>query len=399
MLSPQRTNVLLLALCQALLVTGMSVIAIASALVGQALAADKSLATLPLALLQLAVMMTALPASLLMRRIGRRAGFSIGAVLGLLGGLLQAEAVYRPDCGLYCLGNVLFGIAAGFALFYRVAATDTADAAFKSKAISLVMAGGVIASVAGPALARWSNGWLAPVGFAGCFLAIAVLQGLAGLLIQFVRIPRPNEDERQRAGRPLSTIMRQPIFLVSVLGGTIGYGVMSLVMTATPLAMIDCSYSFPDTAFVIQWHMLGMFVPSFFTGHLIARSGVLRVMLAGAGLLAGCVLVNLSGTAIWQFWAGLVLLGTGWNFLYIGASSLLTESYRPEERAKTQGANDFLVFGVVTVACLASGVLHNLYGWQALNAAVLLPIGLAAAAILWLSRRRGTFAERKVESA
>ena len=183
-------------------------------------------------------------------------------------------------------------------------------------------------------------------------------------------------------------IVRQPVFLVAVSGSMIGYGVMSLVMTATPLAMVECGYSFSDSAFVIQWHVLGMFVPSFFTGHLIARYGVLKIMLAGALMFAGCVVVNLSGIAIWQFWSALILLGLGWNFLYIGGSTLLTEAYLPEERAKTQAVNDFLVFGMVTIASFASGALHYTYGWKAVNLGGIGPVALVCGAIAWLLLRR-----------
>jgi MFS family permease len=301
---------------------------------------------------------------------------------------MQAYAVFQGEFALFCLGNALIGIANGFALFYRFAAIDAADAAFRSKAISLVMAGGVLAALAGPALARWSHGWFAPVAFAGAFLAITLLQALAGLLVQFVRIPRLAVEERRNSGRPLARILLQRPALIALAGGMVGYGAMSLIMTTTPLAIIDCGYGFADAAFVIQWHILAMFAPSFFTGHLIARFGVLRIMLAGTALLAGCVGVNLSGVGIWQFWAGLVLLGAGWNFIFIGASSLLTECYRQEERAKVQGANDFLVFGVVTLATFASGALHHFYGWQAVNAGVLAPAILLAGAIFWLSRIR-----------
>jgi MFS family permease len=387
-LNLQHANVLVLALCQATAATSITVMATVSALAGQELAVDKGLATLPIALQQLAVMLTTFPASMLMKRLGRRPGFTIGSLVGLSSGLLQAHAVLAGDFALFCLGNALVGVANGFTLFYRFAAIDAADTAFKSKAISLVMGGGVAAGFCGPLIARWSHDWFQPVAFAGSFLAIALLQGLAGLLVQFIRIPRPTLEERRSAGRPLPTIMRQPVFVTAALGGMIGYGVMSLVMTTTPLAMIDCSYSFGDAAFVIQWHVLGMFLPSFFTGHLVARFGTLRIMLAGAGLLLCCAVVNLSGVGLWQFWAALVLLGMGWNFLYIGSSSLLTESYRPAERAKTQAANDFLVFGVVTLASFASGLLHHLYGWQAVNAGVLLPVALLASTILWLSHRR-----------
>ena len=387
-LTPQRRNVLVLALCQAMVMTSLTIMATVSALAGHELADDKALATWPLGLQQVGVMLATFPASLLMRRLGRRTGFTIGAAFGVTGGLIQAYGVFHLNFWLFCLGNSLVGVANGFSLFYRFAAADTADAAFKSKAISLVMAGGVAAAFLGPQLAKWSHDWFAPVFFAGSFIAIAVLQGLGGLLVQFVKIPRPTEQERSVSGRPLLEIVRQPVFLVAVTGAMIGYGVMSLVMTTTPLAMIDCSYSFGDAAFVIQWHVLGMFLPSFFTGHLVARFGVLRIMLAGAGLLLCCAAVNLSDVGLWQFWAALVPLGMGWNFLYIGSSSLLTESYRPAERAKTQAANDFLVFGVVTLASFASGLLHHLYGWQAVNAGVLMPVALLAGTILWLSHRR-----------
>ena len=387
-LTPQRRNVLVLALCQATVMTSLTIMATVSALTGQELADDKALATLPLGLQQVGVMLATFPASLLMRHLGRRAGFTIGAAFGVTGGLMQAIAVFHLNFWLFCLGNGLVGVANGFSLFYRFAATDTSDAAFKSKAISLVMAGGVAGAVLGPLLAKWSHDWFAPVFFAGSFLAIAVLQGLGGLLVQFVRIPRPTEEERSVSGRPLLEVARQPVFLVAVTGGMIGYGVMSLVMTTTPLAMVDCGYSFADSAFVIQWHALGMFVPSFFTGHLIARFGVLKIMLAGAGLLAGCVCLNLSGIAIWQFWSGLVLLGLGWNFLYIGGSSLLTEAYLPEERAKTQATNDFLVFGMVTIASFASGALHHAFGWQAVNLGVIAPVAVTGGATVWLLLRR-----------
>ena len=296
-LTPQRRNVLVLAFCQAMTMTSMTMMVTVSSLVGQELADDKAFATWPLGLQQIGVMMATFPASLLMRRFGRRTGFSIGACVGIIGGLIQAYAVFHFNFWLFCFGNGLMGVANGFSLFYRFAATDTADAAFKSKAISLVMAGGVMAALLGPQLAKWSHDWFAPVFFAGTFLAISALQGLGGLLVQFVRIPRPSEQERSRSGRPLLEIVRQPVFLVAVTGGMIGYGVMSLVMTATPLAMVECGYSFSDSAFVIQWHVLGMFVPSFFTGHLIARFGVLKIMLTGAFLFAGCVAFNLIGIA------------------------------------------------------------------------------------------------------
>ncbi len=387
-LTSQRRNVLVLALCQSMTMTSMTIMATVSALAGQLLADDKAFATLPLGLQQIGVMSATFPASLLMRQIGRRAGFTIGALIGIAGALIQCYAIFHQQFWLFCFGNMMVGSSNGFALFYRFAATDTADAAFKSKAISLVMAGGVLAAVLGPQLSKWSHDWFAPITFAGSFVAIAIMQALAGLLVQFVRIPRPSAEERSLSGRPLLEIVRQPVFLVAAAGGMVGYGVMSLVMTATPLAMIECGYSFTDSASVIQWHALGMFLPSFFTGHLIARFGVLRIMLTGAVMFVACLGINLTGTHFLQFWSALILLGVGWNFLYIGGSSLLTEAYLPEERAKTQAVNDFLVFGMVTVACFSSGALHHYYGWSAVNLGVIAPVIVVTAMIGWLLLRR-----------
>ena len=389
-LTPARRNVMVLAVCQAVAMTSISMMATVSALAGQMLASDKALATLPIALQQLTVMLTTFPASYLMRHFGRRAGFSLGALVGVLGGSLQCYAIFRFDFTLFCLGNALVGVANGFALFFRFAATETADLDFKSKAISLVMAGGVIAALAGPELAKWAHDWFQPVQFAGAFVAIALLQALNVLLVQFVHIPRPSAAERRLPGRPLGIIMRQPVFIVAALGGMVGYGSMSLVMTATPLAMIGCGFAFGTAATIIQWHVLGMFVPSFFTGHLIARFGAPRIMLIGTAALMACAAINLSGIHLWNFWAALVLLGIGWNFLYIGASSLLIEAYRSEERAKTQALNDFLVFSLVTTASFASGGLNHHFGWSAVNLGVVLPVLLAAGALLWLLQQRRT---------
>ncbi|WP_119458322.1 MFS transporter [Rhodospirillaceae bacterium SYSU D60014] len=386
--SANRRNVLILAACQALAMTGSSLIMTVSALVGQMLAAEKSLATLPLGLQFTATMLTTIPASLLMKQIGRRAGFTVGALIGAIGAGICTMAVFQNSFAGFCVGNALVGVAMGFALFYRFAAADAADERFRSRAISFVMAGGVVAAVSGPELAKWSRDLFEPVIFAGCFLVIAVLWLVAALLLQIVDIPRLTAEERRQSGRPLGEIARQPVFLVAALGGMVGYGMMSLVMTATPLAMVACAHSFRDAAFVIQWHVLGMFAPSFFTGHLIARFGVMNIMLTGVALLAGCVMVNLSGTDVLQFWVALVLLGLGWNFLYIGSTTLLTESYQPAERAKVQALNDFLVFGSVAASSFSSGALQNQFGWEAVNYAIIAPATLVFLAILWLRRRR-----------
>jgi MFS family permease len=364
-----RRNVLFLALCQALFMTSTSAIVTTAALIGYSLSDDKALATLPLAMQFIAVMAVTIPASLLMKRIGRRSGFSIGLCIGLVGAGLAIVAIREADFVLFCLASLLIGIFNGFGQYYRFAAADTAEEAFKSRAISLVMAGGVIASV-GPLLANYSKDLLPGDVFAGVYLLVGILYIASLITLRFVNIPLPNEEERRSGGRPLLQIMRQPLFIVAALGGVVGYMTMSMLMASTPLAMQDVGHNFFDTAQVIQWHVFAMFAPAFFTGHLIRRFGTLTVMFAGTILLAVCVAVNLAGVNLAHFWIGGIMLGVGWCFLFVGATSLVTETYTPSEKAKTQGANDFIVFGVVACSALLSGVLHELVGWQVMNYAV-----------------------------
>jgi predicted MFS family arabinose efflux permease len=385
---PSRKNVIMLALSLALAMSGSTIIITVSSLAGHMLAVDKSLATVPLALQMAFVMASTIPASMLMRRIGRRAGFLIGQVIGLTAGVICVTALYRNSFVLFAAGSALFGTHNAFWQYYRFAAAETADAAFRSRAISLVMSGGVLAAVAGPELAMFSRDLLAPVTFAGSYAVIGVLCLATMATIAFIDIPRPEAKELEDTGRPLSEIGRQPMFVVAVLSAMIGYGVMALVMTATPIAMMVSGHAFDDSAFVIQWHMLGMFAPSFFTGHLIRRFGALNIILAGALMNLACVGVNLSGGGVWQFWGGLVLLGVGWNFMFIGGTALLTETYRPAERAKVQAFNDFLVFGLVTVGSFSSGAMLTAFGWDAVNYAVIAPVLVAFAATLWLRLAR-----------
>jgi MFS family permease len=370
--------------------TGNAVVMTVSALAGYMLAEDKSLATLPLALQFTATMAATIPASLLMKQIGRRAGFSLGVLVAAAGGAVSSFAIFTANFPLFCLGAAIYGGFNGFALFYRFAAADMASDAFRGKAISLVVTGGVLAAFAGPELAIWSRGWFEPTVFAGCYAAIVGLALAALLLLQLIKIPRPAPEERRQGGRPLGTIMRQPEFVVAALGGMIGYGTMSLVMTATPLAMQAHALEIGDIGFVIQWHILGMYAPGFVTGHLIHRFGVLNVMLAGVVFAVGCVAVNLTGVGILQFWMALVLLGVGWNFLFVGSTTLLTECYTPAEKAKTQAINDFLVFGAVALCSFSSGALQHGFGWQAVNLGVVAPLLVAVTATLWLKRRRAT---------
>jgi MFS family permease len=388
MRDPTVKNVVLLAICQALAMTGMTMNMTVTALAGKDLAPDASLATLPLALQFTATMLTTVPASLYMRQVGRRLGFATGVLIGVTGAVLGVAAIFANAFVLFCLASMLIGSFQGFAVLYRYAAADTASDTFRPRAISLVLAGGVVAALIGPELAKLSFDWFAPILFAGSFVAIAVVQSISLLFLAFVEIPRPSIEERSNSGRPLLEIMRQPVFLVAVFGAMIGYGSMTFVMTATPLAMIDCGFEFGDAAFVVQWHAVGMFAPSFFTGSLIQRFGVIRIMLTGVVAYIACAAINLSGIELLQFFSGLVLLGIGWNFLFIGGTTLLTESYRPEERAKVQGVGDFLVFSMSTLAAFSSGAINHAFGWQAVNLG-LLPLAVAVGiALLWFAGRR-----------
>ena len=381
-----KKNVLLLAACQAMLVTGLSLLIATSALVGYRLSPDKALATLPLAMQMLAGMLTSIPASLFMQRFGRRAGFLLGSAIGIAGAGLATVAIVTGSFSLFVLGATLSGMFAGFANYYRFAAVDVATADYHGTAISYVLAGGVIAAFIGPNLAHWTSAWLA-APFAGSYLALAAILMLSFTTPLFLDIPRPPR-EADGSGRALGVIARQPVFIVAAIGGMLGYGIMSLVMTATPLAMHGHHHAFSDTAFVIELHMLGMFAPSFFSGHLIRRFGVLPVMLAGGVLSAVCVGINLTGSSLSHFWLALFLLGIGWNFLFIGATTLLTEAYAPEEKAKTQALNDFLVFGMVTVAVLSAGSLQHHLGWRTVNYGVMPLIGATLTAVIWLLLRR-----------
>jgi predicted MFS family arabinose efflux permease len=385
-----RRNVLLLALCQALANSGMTMLITVSALAGHLLAADKSLATLPLALQWTATMATTIPASLLMRRFGRRFGLSLGAVVFGCGGLLGMMALKSGSFTLFSLACMCVGAGNAFAQYYRFAAADAAPENFKGKAISLVLAGGVVASVIGPELAKASIDWLLPALYAGCYAALMLLALAILVVLQGVRIPSLSAAQRASSGRPLGVIARQPAFVVAVLSGALGYGSMTLVMTATPLAMAGCGFAFSDSASVIQGHVLAMFLPSFFTGSLIQRFGVLRIIAAGCVLTAGCLVANISGIAFANFWVGLALLGLGWNFMFVGGSTLLTQAHTPEERGKTQAMNDFIVFSSSVLGAFGSGMLQNTLGWAAVNAGIAPAMLIALTAVAWfaLQRRR-----------
>lgn len=386
-----KRNIILLSLSQAALITGTSTLLASSAMVGLALAGHKSLATMPLALLFLAQMATTIPASLYMARVGRRLGFMTSALLGLAGAAFATAGVINANFSIFCLGTTLIGMFNGFGQYYRFTAAEVAPEDYRSRAISYVLVGGVIAAFAGPNLANWSRHSLT-AEFAGSYACLIGLYLLAFGFASLLQIPKPAAVSRSKGGRPLSVIARQPAYLAAVASAMVGYGVMNFIMIATPLAMQGYAHAFSDTAFVIQWHILGMFVPSFFTGHLIRRFGTANIMLAGILLLGLCVWINFAGTTVTHFWSALVLLGLGWNFLFVGATTLLTETYAPVEKAKAQALNDFIVFGTVTITSFSSGAVQHALGWQTINMAVIPFLLLVGIANLWLRNTQRTTA-------
>jgi MFS family permease len=394
--TPQRRNVTVLALAQALFmsVQGMGISATPLAAYMLLGADEKWLATVPIFLVHLGIMGTTVPASLLMAVIGRRAGFSLGALLGVAAGIVGCMAMYERSFPLMCLSTVLQGMQAAFFWYFRLAAADASEPALRAKAISLVMAGGVIAGFLGPETAKWAVDWLAPVTFAGVYLAMAVFSVAVLVLVQFLHIPRLTPTERAAGGRPMREIARQPAYRVALAASVCGYAVMTLTMSATPLAMLACGFGFGDSATVIQAHIIAMFLPSFFTGHLIARIGVLPIIAAGGLIELGCAIVNLAGIDFANFLIANILVGLGWNFCFVGGSTLLTTTYAPAERAKVQASHDFVVYAATAAAAALSGVLQAKAGWTVINLAALPLMAAVVGAALWLAahRRRGATA-------
>jgi MFS family permease len=388
-----RRNLALLTLCWALIAITNILNVSAAALAGYMLAEDKALATLPLALQWAGVVACTVPASFLMNVVGRRNGFLLAGAISIAGAALAMLALYRANFVLYCAGSVLLGIGQGFAWYYRYAAAESAPAEWKSRAISLVFAGGILSGLVGPLLAEHVKDLLAPITFAGAFAAIVVLQMIALVLLCFIDIPKPPRM-RFRGGRPLGQIARQPKFIVAAMAGVVAYAGMVMLMSVTPLAMGLCGLNFEQATSVIQWHVFGMYVPAFFTGHLVKRFGTHPVMLAGGIAMAACTLVGVAGQTYAHFWLAQTLLGVAWNFLYVGATTLLTETYTIEERAKTQALNEFLVFSVTGLAMYFSGQLLHGIGWTAVNLAAmpLVLLTIAGTVWAWVGRRKLTVA-------
>lgn len=375
-----------LALAQALLTTGNILLVAVSALIGKQLASHPALVTAPVASQFLGLILATLPAAFLMQKLGRKKVFVIGNVFGIIGALVAIQALLSASLLLFTLGIFLTGIAIGIAQQYRFAALDECRAESHAKAISVVMSGGVLAAFIGPNLAIWSQNWFSQNVYVGAFVGLAVLYVLALLLI--VCLPLKSHTLTKQATAEVRTyreLWQQPLFVAAIASGAIGYGVMVFLMTATPLAMHHHDYAFPDIAVVIQWHVLGMFVPSFFTGHLIKKHGLKPIIMLGCTLLIISALINLFGQSYVHFFTSLVLLGIGWNFTFIGATQLVSLTYRPQEKGKVQGMNDFLVFTTAAIASLFAGQTVETIGWIWVN---LISLPLIVVAMLLIAKTR-----------
>ncbi|OSP54279.1 MFS transporter [Pseudoruegeria sp. SK021] len=388
-----KRNVAVLVACQALLGAQMPLIFVMGGLAGQMLAPNPCLATLPISMIVFGSMTTAPWLSAVMQRWGRRTGFVIGATGGMLGALIAAAGLVLGSFPLFLLGSYLTGIYMSAQGFYRFAAADTASDAFQPKAISYVLAGGLVAAIIGPQLVKLTADAMV-VPFVGSYLAAAAINLVGMSLFFLLDIPTPLPPSADAAkARTRRELLRDPTIAVAMICGMVSYALMNLVMTSTPLAVVGCGFSNGSAADVVTAHVLAMTVPSFFTGHLIARFGTTRIMALGLAILAAAGAVALSGVELEHFFVALILLGIGWNFGFIGATSLLASAHRPEERGRVQGLNDLVVFGCVTVASLASGGLMNcssgsvVAGWSAVNIAMIPFLTLAGGALIWLSFR------------
>ena len=376
-----KRNALVLALAQAL-AGGNSVVIVGTAGIVGGMLADKAFATVPVSTYVLGMWIGTLPVGVISKKFGRLAAFELGALCGTIAGLLCCLAVLQSSFGLLCAGTLFGGFYASVHQSYRFAAADTARDAFKAKAISWVMAGGMFSAFVGPQLVIVTKDLWPPHLFAASYLAQAGVAILSGLVLLLVRIPRVVETDRHLpGGRPLIEIFRQPRLIVAVVCGVASYSMMNLVMTSAPVAMLDCNHSVTDAALGLQWHVLAMFAPSLFTGALITRFGTDHVAGCGLAIIAAGALLALTGITIWHFWAALVLLGIGWNFAFVGATALVTLCHRPNERNKVQAVNDFLVFGSMALGSFSSGALLARFGWN-MVAEVVLPVVLVAGVLL-----------------
>ena len=384
-----RRNVGLLAGCQAMLMSNNSSLIAINGLAGLALAPFRGLATLPVTAYVVGAAASTMLASLHMKRVGRRRGLEFGTLWSIVGALVCAAAVWQGSFWMLCAGSLVLGVYNAYGQYYRFAAADVATPEFRATAISLVLAGGLAGGILGPTLTRATLDAVGP-HFAGAYLTLIGFALVTLALLRFLRVPTPPEVERTASGRPLAQLAAQPAFLIAVASAAIGYGVMNFMMTSTPIAMQVCGHPFGDAAFVISSHVIAMFAPSFFTGALIRRAGTLPVMFTGALLNFAAIGVGLSGISVAHFWLALVLLGVGWNFLYIGGTTLLTTTYRPEERAKVQGANDQTIFIVMAISSFTSGMTVTAAGWERVNFVAVPLVFVVAIAIVWYALHERT---------
>ncbi|MBS0291171.1 MAG: MFS transporter [Proteobacteria bacterium] len=385
----ERRNLGLLVAVQSLGGASPPIIISLGGLVGQMLSTNPTASTLPVSLYQLGLALSTLPAAWLMHRAGRRTAYLLGAVMGVLSGLVAARGISQSDFMLFCLGTAMAGFYGACVQSYRFAAIDAVgEPARHAGAISRVMVGGLIAGIIGPQVVIWTRDSLPATPFAGSFYSQAALALLALPLLMLLRLPPAPPRAAAHGARDLSQIVRTPQFIVAAAAGVVSYGLMSFLMTAAPMAMVGCGHSVGEAALGIQWHVLAMFGPSFFTGRLIERFGKRRITALGLVLIAASGALALMGLALTHFWGALVLLGLGWNFGFIGATALLAEAYRPSERAKVQALNDFLVFGTVAVASFGSGQLLHSVGWNGINAGMLPVVAVVLAMLGWQGLRQ-----------
>lgn len=388
--SASHRQVLLLATTQALFQIASVMVMTVGGLAGGQIADRPELATMPIAAMFLGTAVATFPALMWMTRVGRRVGFIGGALLGVVGGCVAAAGILSKSLFILSAGTFLIGTYQAFAQFYRFAASEVADEAFRPRAMSLVLAGGIVAAVLGPLLGRLGGPLLQPE-YVGSILLLVLVSLIAAGVLTGLRVPPPNlSTVGAGAGRPWRSIVTQPAYLVALFGAATGYGIMILAMTATPIAMVHHHHGLGSAATVIQLHTLGMFLPSFFTGALIARFGVLRIMFCGVLLFLGHVLMTLTGTGVGSFASALIFLGVGWNFLYFGGTTLLTTTYTAEEKGRAQATNDMMIFAVGLACSFLAGGLLQALGWQNLNLVLLPWLTLAAAALLWFGARTGT---------
>lgn len=384
----QARNLSLLVAAQALGGASPPIIISLGGLVGQQLSSNPTATTLPVSIYQLGLALSTLPAAWLMQRLGRRWAYVLGAVLGVVSGIIAAQGIAQSDFVTFCIGTALAGFYAACVQSYRFAAADAVGAPhLQAKAISRIMVGGLIAAIIGPQVVIWTRDALPATPFAGSFYSQAALAALALPILLLLRLPAPQKQAIAGTARPLKAIAATPQFIEAAAAGVVSYGLMAFLMTAAPMAMVGCGHSVGEAALGIQWHVLAMFGPSFFTGRLIGRFGQRKITALGLVMIAASGLLALMGEGLSEFWGSLILLGVGWNFGFIGATAMLTACYTPAERTKVQALNDFLVFGTVAIASFGSGQLLHSVGWSGINIGMQPLVVIVLAIMVWQARK------------